>query len=158
MRCSWRECDDPAGGPSDAELATELYLRARKAAAAAGTIPPLVHSDAEVSAWMTNFVTQKLEMWIAESPDAQALGILVLEDEWIDQLYVAPDFTSRGIGGQLLDLAKRERPDGLRLWTFVSNLGAQRFYERHGFAELERTDGRRNEEGAPDIQYAYLPA
>jgi hypothetical protein len=33
-----------------------------------------------------NFVTRKLEMWIAEYSDAQALGILVLEDEWVDQL------------------------------------------------------------------------
>jgi len=52
-------------------------------------------------------------------------------------------------------VAKRERPHGLWLWTFVSNEGAQRFYERHGFAEVERTDGRANEERAPDVLYAW---
>ena len=37
----------------------------------------------------------------------------------------------------------------------MSNVGAQRFYERHGFVEIDRTDGRRNEERAPDILYAW---
>jgi GNAT superfamily N-acetyltransferase len=54
-----------------------------------------------------------------------------------------------------IELAKRERPDGLRLWTFASNLRAQRFYERHGFVEAQRTDGRGNEERAPDILYVW---
>jgi len=43
----------------------------------------------------------------------------------------------------------------LRLWTFASNAGAQRFYERHGFVETRRTDGRDNEEGAPDVLYIW---
>ena len=81
------------------------------------------------------------------------LGILVLDGEWVDQLYVDPDLTGRGIGADLLAVAKRERPDGLRLWTFASNTGAQRFYERHGFIAVRRTDGRDNEERAPDILY-----
>ena len=63
--------------------------------------------------------------------------------------------TGRGIGAGLLNLAKRERPTGLRLRTFASNTGAQRFYERHGFVETRRTDGRDNEEGAPDILYVW---
>ena len=83
------------------------------------------------------------------------IGVIAFRKDWIDQLYVDPDLTGRGIGAQLLDLAKRERPQGLRLWTFVSNDGAQRFYERHGFSEAERTDGARNEERAPDIRYVW---
>jgi ribosomal protein S18 acetylase RimI-like enzyme len=138
-------------------LQPSCTLRARKSAAASDAIPALVHSDADVGEWMEHFVTRKLELWIAEGSDDRCVGILVLDDEWIDQLYVEPQLTDRGIGGQLLSVAKRERPDGLRLWTFVSNDGAQRFYERHGFVEVERTDGSHNEEGAPDIQYAYAP-
>ena len=83
------------------------------------------------------------------------VALLVLRGDWIDQLYVDPDLTGRGIGAELLGLAKRERPRGLRLWTFVSNRGAQRFYERHGFSEIERTDGSGNEEQAPAIQYVW---
>ena len=82
-------------------------------------------------------------------------GILVLDGQWLDQLYVEPTMTRRGIGAGLVELAKRQRPDGLRLWTFASNTGAQRFYERHGFIETERTDGGANEEGAPDVLYVW---
>ena len=146
-----------AAGPSDAEPAAALYLRSRQAAALAQTIPPLVHSDDDVRDWIADFVIPKLEAWLAESADGEIVGVLVLEDEWIDQLYVDPGFAGMGLGTQLLDFAKRARPQGLRLWTFVSNAGAQRFYERNGFKEVERTDGSRNEERAPDIQYKFLP-
>ena len=81
-------------------------------------------------------------------------GILVLDGDMVDQLYVEPGRTGRGIGSALLAVARRERPEGLRLWTFQSNAGAQRFYERHGFVAVRRTDGRGNEERAPDILYA----
>jgi ribosomal protein S18 acetylase RimI-like enzyme len=53
----------------------------------------------------------------------------------------------------VVKLAKHERPGGLRLWTFASNAATQRFYERHGFVETHRTDGRDNKEGASDILY-----
>ena len=76
-------------------------------------------------------------------------------DDWVDHLYVDPARTGRGIGSRLLAVAKHERPHGLRLWTFASNTGAQRFYARHGFVEVRRTDGRDNEERAPDVLYAY---
>lgn len=141
------------GARSDAEAVAELYLRARKAAAKAGSVPALVHTDADVREWMSNHVIAKLSVWIAEA-SGRAVGMLVLDGEWIDQLYVDPLLTGRGIGTRLLDVAKQQSSHDLRLWTFASNAGAQRFYERHGFRAIERTDGSRNEEGAPDIRYA----
>src|SRR5512132_4210386 len=51
-------------------------------------------------------------------------------------------------------LAKALHPNGLDLWTFQSNVGARHFYEWHGFAALETTDGA-NEEGAPDVHYRW---
>jgi hypothetical protein len=41
------------------------------------------------------------------------------------------------------------------LWTFVTNTGARRFYERHGFVAVETTDGSHNEEAAPDIRFVW---
>jgi GNAT superfamily N-acetyltransferase len=143
-----------AGAP-DAEAVASLYLRARKAAAAAGTIPPPVHDDRDTASWIALRVIAALDCWVAETSLGALAGLLVLDRDWLEQLYVEPDLTGQGVGGTLLALAKRERPDGLRLWTFVSNVGAQRFYLRHGFREVERTDGSRNEEHAPDIQYAW---
>lgn len=135
----------------------ELYVRARRAGAAAGTIPPPAHDDDDVKSWITGVVFPRLECWLAERESGPPVGILVLEAGWIDQLYVDPALTRFGIGAELMAVAKRERPHGLRLWTFVSNEGARRFYLRHGFTEVERTDGSRNEEGAADIQYAWVP-
>jgi GNAT superfamily N-acetyltransferase len=138
---------------ADACAAADLWLRARKAAV--GVIPPTVHGDRDVRAWFACHVVRETELWVAEDRVGTLVGILVLEGRWLDQLYVDPTMTGRGIGAGLVELAKRERPDGLRLWTFVSNAGAQRFYERHGFVETHRTDGRGNEEAAPDILYVW---
>jgi GNAT superfamily N-acetyltransferase len=141
------------GELADASVAADLWLRARRAAVAA--IPPPTHTDDEVRSWFSTHVARELELWVAESEHGGLLGILVLDGEWIDQLYVDPANTGCGIGLLLLDVAKRERPNGVQLWTFVSNRGAQRFYERHGFVEIRRTSGTDNEEHAPDILYAY---
>jgi GNAT superfamily N-acetyltransferase len=138
---------------ADARAAADLWLRARRAAL--GAIPEPVHGDDDVRAWFASHVVRDLDLWLAEDRSGALLGILVLDGPWVDQLYVEPGRTGRGIGTALLELAKRERPAGLRLWTFASNTGAQRFYERHGFAEVRRTDGRDNEERAPDILYAW---
>ena len=112
------------------------------------------HSDDQVRRWITGRVLPLMEVWVAEVPGRAVVGLLVLDADWLDQLYVEPELTGRGIGRELLEVAKRERPRGLRLWTFEANAGARRFYERHGFVAGDRTDGD-NEEGAPDILYAW---
>ncbi|MGH2851993.1 MAG: GNAT family N-acetyltransferase [Solirubrobacteraceae bacterium] len=141
------------GAAADADAAANLWLRARRSAL--GAIPAPVHSDEEVRSWFGAHVAPTLEMWLAESAQREVVGLLVLDGDWIDQLYVDPAWTGRGIGGRLVEIAKHERPRSLRLWTFVSNERAQRFYERHGFVEVERTDGSGNEEHAPDIKYSW---
>ena len=143
--------------PGDADAIAGLYLRARHAAAAAGTIPELAHFDDDVRNWVARVVIPRGDCWLAERAPGAAVGMLVLAEDWIDQMYVDPQLTSGGIGAALTAVAKRERPRGLRVMAFVSNAGAQRFYRRHGFRELRRTDGSGNEEGAPDIEYAWAP-
>jgi GNAT superfamily N-acetyltransferase len=141
------------GTETDARASADLWLRARKAAV--GAIPPPVHDDDDVRDWFASHVVRDTELWVVEDRVGTLLGILVLDGRWLDQLYVEPTMTGRGIGAGLVTLAKRERPEGLQLWTFASNTGAQRFYERHGFVETRRTDGRDNEEAAPDILYVW---
>ena len=138
------------GTDGDAAPLAELYPRARKAAIQ--IIPMTAHTDDEVRAWIAELVIPRTEVWVAETDEL--VGLLVLDDDWVDQLYVEPALTGRGIGTQLIELAKRERPGGLRLWTFESNTGAQRFYERHRFRATDRTEDD-NEEGVPDILYVW---
>jgi GNAT superfamily N-acetyltransferase len=145
------------GGVHDARATADLYLRAREAALRAGSMPAGVHDDDDVRGYFASHIVGACELWVAEQDGALA-GILVLDGDFVDQLYVEPGLTGRGIGSALLAVAKRERPEGLRLWAFQSNTGARRFYERHGFLEVRRTDGADNEERAPDVLYAYRSA
>ena len=140
---------------SDADAVATVYLRARRHAVP--EIPALQGTDDGVRGWLVGVVVRGDEVWVAETDDEVVVAMMLLEGEWIKQLYVDPSWTRRGIGTRLVDIAKRSRPDGLQLWTFQSNGGAHRFYERHGFKAAERTDGSRNQERAPDVRYVWNP-
>ena len=103
-------------------------------------------------------VLEEQEVWLAFAADGVLLGLMVLDGDWLGQLYVDPAWTGCGLGARFVELAKRRRPGGLQLWTFVSNVRAQRFYQRHGLTVEERTDGSGNEEKAPDLRYVWRPS
>ncbi len=116
-------------------------------------MPPPVHTDDEVRSWIATVVLRQRETWVIEERRSIA-AVLVHQPGWIDQLIVDPDHTGRRLGTRLVELAKELSPEGLDLWTFESNTGARRFYERHGFIAVDATDGA-NEEGAPDVRYHW---
>ena len=138
----------------DAQAVADLLVRSRQAAI--GAIPAAVHPDAEAYEWVSTVVIPEREVWMMEDAGSRPLAVLVLDGDWVDQLYVEPGCTGMGLGSRLIGLAKSRRPAGLQLWTFVTNTGAQRFYRRHGFAEAETTDGSRNEENAPAIRFVWV--
>ena len=84
-------------------------------------------------------------------------AIIAFRSDWIDQLYVLPEVQGRGVGSELLQVAKRAC-ERLQLWTFQRNLSARRFYEARGFALVEETDGANNEEKEPDARYLWTRA
>ncbi|MFF3412729.1 GNAT family N-acetyltransferase [Streptomyces sp. NPDC002742] len=114
------------------------------------------HGDDEVRDWFSCVVVPRYETWVAVA-EGSVVGLLVLDGEELEQLYLDPSWRGRGVGDRFVDLAKQQRPDGLGLWTFQVNGPAQRFYERHGFVAVERTDGLRNEEREPDVRYVWRP-
>ncbi|MGH3716588.1 MAG: GNAT family N-acetyltransferase [Micromonosporaceae bacterium] len=138
---------------ADATAAAEVWLRSYAAA-----LPTVrrAHTDEEVRDWFRHVVVPDRETWVAVV-DGTVAAVMVLHDDWLDQLYVDPPRQRHGIGDALVRHAKQRRPQGLQLWTFQVNTPAQRFYERHGFVEAERTDGATNEEHEPDIRYAWAP-
>ena len=115
-----------------------------------------VHSDDEVRRWVAGVLVPTHDVWVADV-DGVVVGMLALSDGWLDQLYLDPGWRGRGLGDRLVALAKGRQPNGLQLWTFQVNEPARRFYRRHGFAEVERTDGAGNEEREPDVRLVWAP-
>jgi chorismate mutase len=116
-------------------------------------MPPGVHPEHEVRAWLTERLDHD-EIWVAGvGPEVAAYTRFT--ETWLDDLYVAPDRAGQGLGSALLDVAKARRPGGFCLWVFEMNAPARGFYAHHGLVELERTDGSGNEEKEPDIKMAW---
>ena len=139
----------------DASAVAELLWLAREHAVP--LIPPPVGNYERMHSWLSHRLTDATDCWVTE--DEQGLtSMLLLEPGWIDQLYVRPDLLGQGLGSELVAKAKELMPNGLQLWTFQSNPRAHKFYERHGFVAVERTDGSGNEEQEPDVRYTWIPA
>lgn len=139
---------------TDADEISELYLASR-----ADALPFLrrVHTDNEVRDWIRNVALKRGETWIARR-GAVIVGFLRLVGDEIDQLYVRPGHYRTGVGKQLLELAKEQRPRRLFLYTFMRNTSARTFYEAQGFRLVDSNAGDRNEENEPDSCYEWTPS
>ncbi len=138
--------------PADAGAVADVYL-----ASFTSTYDfPLAHTDEQVRDWLAHVVVPQQETWVAED-DGRVVAMMVLDGEGIDQLYVEPAWHRRGIGSQLVELAKSRRPGGLKLYTFQVNDRARRFYEHRGFVVAALGDGSDNEERQPDVRYEWRP-
>lgn len=121
-------------------------------------MPRLVglHTPEEDRWFYREHVFKTCRVWGHFDQDALS-GLIAFRDGWVEQLYVLPAAQSRGVGTELLDVAKRAC-ERLELWTFQCNERARRFYEARGFALVEQTDGARNEEKEPDARYVWARA
>lgn len=141
--------------PKDAGPIAEVYLASRQA-----FLPyaPLAHSSAEVRHWVSETLMVTRTVWVDEEEGritAFAAWTQHVDAGWIDQIYVAPGRTGKGVGVRLLERALADLRHPVRLYTFQANEGARRFYERHGFRAVQFSDGSGNEERCPDILYEH---
>jgi len=132
----------------------EAIARVFDRALATMTYLPVVHTFEENIAWFGAQVSDG-EAWVWD--DGSVHGYMLLGDAELLHIYLDAEYTGRGIGTQLLELAKERRPGGFTLWTFQQNDGARRFYERHGLHAIELGDGSGNEERVPDVKYEWRP-
>jgi len=112
-----------------------------------------LHTPEEDRQFFRTRLFRACEVWGA-ADGAELAGIIAFREGWIDQLYVLPTTQRRGIGTELLDVAKSKFAR-LQLWTFQRNPQARRFYESRGFVLVEETDGAGNEEREPDARYLW---
>lgn len=84
----------------------------------------------------------------------RVVGFMALDQGEICALYLAETARGLGIGQQLLSQA-RQSHSALSLRAAQSNNAAQRFYQRHGFVEVSRSNGEGTDENLPDITYVW---
>ena len=140
--------------PADSDAIAAIHIAARREA-----MPWLavVHTDEETRAWVAGIVLPAQDVRVADV-DGRVVGYAARDGAELNDLYVDPAWQGRGVGTALLHAAMAASPDELWLWTFQRNAAARRFYERHGFEAVERTDGAGNEEREPDVRYRWIRA
>ena len=111
---------------------------------------PDLHTPDEDVAFLRDHVFASNTVFIAFDVTRKLLGLIAFAGGWVNHLYVLPEFQVSGIGTRLLEQAKQQSSI-LKLWTFERNRDARRFYERHGFSVIDRTDCSLNEENEPDL-------
>jgi GNAT superfamily N-acetyltransferase len=116
---------------------------------------PVLHSREEDVAFLSGLITTHRVRLVRQG--GAPLGFLARRGGHIDAAYLAPIARGRGIGRALLDEVKATAPV-IELWTFQANTRAIAFYMREGFVEVERTDGKGNDERLPDLRLIWRHA
>jgi ribosomal protein S18 acetylase RimI-like enzyme len=86
--------------------------------------------------------------------DSLPVAFIAMNKDFIDQLYVHPDYQRRRIGEALLAHARKQSPDHLWLYTLQINKYARAFYEKNGFI-AERFGISPPPESEPDVEYHW---
>ena len=88
---------------------------------------------------------KKLEnIWVYD--DEFVKGLIHVEENQIQELYVDPFFQHCGIGAKLIEFAIHEH-NAKYLWVLEKNLSSIKFYESHGF---KATKERKLQPGTPE--------
>jgi putative acetyltransferase len=116
---------------ADEDAAIALWLRTWQAAY------PHLDFAARLDWWRRRWRSElapAAEIVIAEDAGAM-IGFVTVEPRtfYLDQLVVAPERWSSGVGAVLIAEAKRLSPAGLDLDVNTDNIRAVRFYQRHKF-------------------------
>ncbi len=125
--------------PDEHERATLVWQRGWESA---GVTHP---NDLTYEELLDRFKSELEQSWDLQVADhqGQIVGLLALKPSLnrIDQLFVAPEYQSRGVGRRLLEFAKIQMPKEIWLRTAEKNARAIAFYTRAGFS-IDRVEAR----------------
>lgn len=98
-------------------------------------------------------ILQDDEVWVYDE-GGRAAAFMAIRGDFIDHLYVDPEFWRRGIGSELLRFARTLSPEHLWLYTLQINVNARAFYESNGFV-AEKFGMSPPPENEPDVEYHW---
>jgi GNAT superfamily N-acetyltransferase len=81
--------------------------------------------------YFRDHILKNNQVWVAES-GRQPVAFMAMNKDFIDQLYIHPDYQRHGLGKALLNFARERSPDHVWLYTLQVNVGARAFYENNG--------------------------
>jgi len=103
--------------------------------------------------YFRNHVLKENQVWVVEV-DNYPVAFMAMNKEFVDQLYIHPDYWRQGIGNALLNLARTQSPEHVWLYTLQINVNARAFYEENGFV-AEKFGVSPPPESAPDVEYHW---
>jgi putative acetyltransferase len=86
--------------------------------------------------------------------EQRLVAFMAMRNDFIDHLYVHPNYQNRGIGKALLDFAHQRSAEHLWLYTLQINMNARAFYEKNGFT-AEKFGVSPPPESEPDVEYHW---
>ena len=113
----------------------------------------MAYAPADDLGFFTNTLMKSCRIWIAIR-DGDPIALLALENDSIEQLYVDPLEQNAGVGTALVEIAKRNSPQRLTLFTHQTNSNARRFYEARGFSATQFGVSP-PPESEPDVKYDW---
>lgn len=113
---------------------------------------PVLHSLEGDTKFFTRVIAE--QTFVVAEADGDVIGFCGTHEGWVEQLYIHPDHQRQGLGSAFIAWAQGSARH-LQLWVFEQNTAAQTFYAKHGFVEVERTDGSGNAEKTPDVRMTW---
>jgi len=137
---------------SDVEATVRMWRRSRE-----GVQPELEarlnYSPEDDLSFFTGTLLKDCRVWLAIAK-TRPVGLLAINGDSVEQLYIDPIEQRRGIGTALLNFAKEKSPTRLQLHTHQVNVGARTFYETHGFRAV-KFGVSPAPENEPDVRYEW---
>ena len=103
--------------------------------------------------YFQDHILKENQLWVVQVNN-HPVAFMAMNGDFIDQLYIHPDYWRRGIGQRLIEFARERSPEHLWLYTLQVNVKARAFYEKNGFV-AEKFGVSPPPESEPDVEYHW---
>ena len=103
--------------------------------------------------YFQDHILKENQLWVVQVNN-HPVAFMAMNGDFIDQLYIHPDYWRRGIGQRLIEFARERSPEHLWLYTLQVNMNARAFYEKNGFV-AEKFGVSPPPESEPDVEYHW---